>query len=113
MEKLSFAVDTATTMAYMRQLTARSNSLPALAASASAAEAAAGGTGGGNSASDHVQDPISRPFLAWAVQVGVSGWLRGWLMERLARHAVGKVRHPDSHTRTPCPLSTFLSGLPP
>ena len=69
MEKLSFAVDTATTMAYMRN--ASSSSPSSSSSNSSSSSSSAPGVGGskveGKGDGAHV-DPISRPYLAWAVQ---------------------------------------------
>ena len=73
MEKLSFAVDTATTMAYMRNASSSSpSSSPSSSSSnSSSSSSSAPGVGGskveGKGDGAHV-DPISRPYLAWAVQ---------------------------------------------
>lgn len=80
MEKLSFAVDTATTMAYMHTGQANTSTVPSAAGGLISQEAKpeAGSRRGPD------QDPISRPYLAWAVQVsGGHGLLRRLMMPEI------------------------------
>ena len=70
MEKLSFAVDTATTMAYLSAVKSSSSSSASSSSSDSSAhELPILGGGGGGGEGGNKSDPISRPYLAWAVQV--------------------------------------------
>ena len=71
MEKLSFAVDTATTMAYLSAVKSSSSSSASSSSSDSSAHELPilGGGGGGGGEGGNKSDPISRPYLAWAVQV--------------------------------------------
>jgi hypothetical protein len=65
MEKLSFAIDTATTMAYMNN---HQSKLDSDSHSKSAAKSTALTGAGAGQDSPTKKDPISRPYLIWAVQ---------------------------------------------
>jgi len=98
MEKLSFAVDTATTMAYMNALNSNFSNMPVV------------GEGKGAERKQG-PDPISRPYLAWAVQDFhlqlVEGTLDGGWIRKVLQD-IDKSNNGTSYMETQ--FNSFFSG---